>query len=81
MLKLPGVRELGCRGEMTGALGQLGRVGQQCSSSASGDQLVAVEAQGAHAAEQAAMGSIAPTCQRLGSILDEGQPPCFRDGA
>ena len=69
VLKRPGVGQFGGGGEMAGALGQLGALGEQSSATTGGDQLVAVEAEGAHCTEQAAMGAIAPASERFGGIF------------
>ena len=72
VVKNPRVRQLGGSREMARSTCQVGVFGEQGTTSAGGDQLVAVEAQSSYCSKQAAMGAASPTGQGFSRILHQG---------
>jgi hypothetical protein len=56
-------------------LGKISVIGKQSTATAGGDQLIAVEAQGAHGSKQTAVDGAPPAAQGLSRVFHQGQPP------
>jgi hypothetical protein len=65
---------------MAGSLGQLSVVGDQCPTAPGGDQLIAIEAEGANSSEQAAVYAITAAAESLRCIFDHRQSPIVGHG-